>query len=356
MKKLTWLLIGAAIVLLIGCSKKESPAEQPPANEVPTKEPSEKETPAPDTRDGAVTGLRFSYDRFSGDQVCLNAYVEQMTDSGAKVTLEKRVGPMNYTGHTKEGELTLSGAQVQALREILDSYDLEAWSHLRTRGSGASPSRSLIVFSGDSKLYDIPWDAVFPETLPPQEDIMYAQLFNFFNDLIAQAPGWEEVRSENLEDPRDNAAYGERTVTWFGHEVKLVPGTGTWHEDGSYAQIDYEGRDWWTEEGFVGRWTLDREAPTDDLNVPESASLRVREDGSAELKLNGETWTGAVSPVRYYRDAIGLRLEKDDESRNCQVYACYEESYMRVHVTCHPGPVPEPQFAPIDVYLLKLPE
>ncbi|MBO4367129.1 MAG: hypothetical protein J5859_00335 [Clostridia bacterium] len=245
----------------------------------------------------AATGLRFMYDNYSGEQFCLNAYVEGMSRDGAKLTLIKRVGPMNYTGHTKEGELTLSGEQVDALRSILKSYDLDAWSELRGKGYGYSPSRSLIVFCGEEILFDVRWDAVFPKTLPPQEDIMYAQLYNFFNDIISSEPGWEEVVSDNLEDPRDNPAYYERTVTWFGNEVKLVPGTGVYYKDGHYAEIDYEGRDWWTVEGFTGEWTLDEESPSLDMTFqsPLNASLIVREDGTLTFVLDDEEWQGTVS-------------------------------------------------------------
>lgn len=334
MKKTILILMGM-IAVFLGFKGKQEPAQPVVAEE------------------GQITGLRFEYDMFSGDMFYLNAFVENMTADGAKVTLEKRIGPMNYTGHRKEGELSINGEQAGRLREILDRYDLAAWSKLPSAGSGSAPSRSLIVFSGKEKLYDVKWNVKFPKTLPPQEDILYCELFNFFNDLISREPGWEDVRSENLEDPRDNPAYSERRVSWFGHEVRLVPGTGTWHEDGRYADIDYEGKDWWVEEGFVGQWSLDAEEPTGGLNAPDDASLTVLSDGSARLVVDGEEWPGRVAAVRRYRDSVGLNLEKDYERRLCTVESAYEESYERIHVVCYPGPVPEPQFAPIDVYLLK---
>ena len=170
-----------------------------------------------------------------------------------------------------------------------------------------------------------------------------------------EAADWEEMRTEDPEDPREDLAREDRTVTWFGREVKLVPGTGTGHADGSYAEIDYEGRDWWLEEGFTGRWTLDREQPTDGPNEIGKASLKVMEDGSVLFKLDGEEWTGSLSPVRRYRDSIRMTLERDGESRSCEIGLSYEESYERIHVRCYPGPVPEPQFDPIDVYLVKMP-
>ncbi len=334
------ILAGVIAALAIGCGRKAK---------------TEQEGPSSETQPGQerVTGLRFIYDMYSGDQFYLSVFVEHMSDDGAKATVEKRVGPMNYTGRKAEGSLTLSGEQAQTLREILERYDLKAWSELPSKSSGSAPSRSLIVFSGKDTLYDVAWNALFPKTLPPQEDIMYAELFNFFNDILAQTPGWEEVRSANLDDPRDNPAYAPRTVVWFGNEVKLVPGTGTAHADGSYAEIDYEGKDWWIEEGFVGRWTLDPDEPTAAPNPPERALLTVREDGTVLLVLDGEEWSGKLSGVRRYRDSAGMNLEMDGARRSCEVHLPLGESYERIHVVCWPGPVPEEQFDPIDVFLLR---
>lgn len=352
MKK-TILIALVILMMLFGCKKKNTTAPVQTPQVAPTAAAQAAETP--ENKDGRVTGLHFTYDMYSGEQFYLDVHVSELTERGAKAELTKRVGPMNYTGHKMEGELQLTGEQADTLLEILGRYDLAAWSKLPTSGSGSAPSRSLLVFSGNETIFDIRWNAKFPETLPPQEDIMYAELYNFFNGLIADAPGWEEVRSEDLDDPRENAAYGGRTVTWFGHEVKLVPGTGTWHEDGSYADIDYEGKDWWIEEGFTGRWTLDREQPTDGPNEIGSASLKVMDDGSILFKLDGEEWPGSLSSVRRYKDSVYMTLERDGEKRSCEVGLMYEESYERIHIRCYPGPVPEPQFTPIDVYLVKMP-
>lgn len=356
MKRPLWMipvLLGALAVVLAGCGRKKpaSPSAQTPA---PTVMPTA--APAAALPEGEITGLRFSYDNFSGDPFCLNVFVEDMTDDGAKAEISKRVGPANSTGHTMEGTLALDADQVRALREILASRDLAAWSALPTKSSASSPSRSLIVFSGEKTLYDIPWNARFPETLPPEEDVFYTALYNLFNGLITAAPGWEAVSSPDLDDPGAEPAYTERSVTWFGKEVKLVPGTGVGSADGRGAEIDYEDKSWWAEEGFVGRWTLDRECPTDAPEAPESASLKVFPDGSAEFKLNGVKWTGSVSPVRRFEDSVALTLESDGERRACTVELPLGQSYDRVHVVCWPGPVPEPQFDPIDVYLMKLPE
>ena len=361
MRRPLWLLpmlLGALAIVLTGCGRKKpaQPEARPPE---PTAAPTIAPTAvpaAPPPAAGEITGLRFTYDNYSGDQFCLNVYVEGLSDSGAQAEISKRVGPMNYTGQTMEGTLALDAAQVQRLREILGSRDLAAWSALPTRSSGSSPSRSLIVFSGEEVLYDVRWDAVFPETLPPEEDVFYCELYNFFNGVVSAAPGWEAVRSPDLDDPRADPAYTERSVTWFGKEVKLVPGTGVGSADGRYAEIDYEGRSWWVEEGFTGRWTLDRECPTDGLNVPERASLKVFPDGSVEFKLDDTEWKGTVSAVRRCEDSVGIALENEKGRRACEVGLPLGQSYDRVHVTCYPGPVPEPQFDPIDVYLMKLPE
>ena len=383
-KKILFALFTAALVLLNGCvsvsgagtafgGKTPAPAVQDnaAAEDTPEEIVTEEDAPAeeddvsennvpenPDTGmktdTGRVTGIHFTYDMYSGDQFYLDVIVEKMSGKGAQAEIEKRIGPMNYTGVRKEGTIRMNGEQVQALRDILGRYDLKLWTECRLSSYGTSPSRSLYVFEGSELVYRISWNTQFPETLPPQEDIMYAELYNFFNDLISAEPGWEDVRSDDLDDPRDNPAYYERTVTWFGNEVRLVPGTGTWYENGAYAEIDYEGRDWWIEEGFTGSWTLDEENPTNGLNPPKSASLTVNEDGSVLFVLDGEEWPGRVAPTRRYRDSTGILLEKGYEDRACTVALMQEESYRRIHLYCYPGPVPEPQFPPIDVYLLKV--
>ncbi len=342
------LVLAVMTLFSAGCSYDAPPAS--PQAEARADAPVEAD---PSAKEAPVTGLRFVYDMFSGNQFYLNAYVTGISADGSEAEIEKRVGPMNYTGHTKEGTILLNGSRTGELLGILDRYDLEAWSHLPTGSAGSAPSRSLIVFSGDDILYDIPWNARFPASLPPEEDVFYCELFNFFNGILSEEPGWEEVRSDDLDDPRDDPAYSERRVMWFGKQVRLVPGTGTWYEDGRYAEIDYEGRDWWIEEGFTGTWILDEEAPSDGLNTPKSASLTVYEDGTVRFVLDGEEWSGAADAVRKYLDSAGFCLEKGYDRRPCSVVTTSGESYERIHVTCYPGPVPEEQFPPIDVYLLK---
>ena len=340
------LMTGLLAAFLCCCAQAEGRTEPPVSEDISASRAAEART---------ATGLRFVYDKNSGEQRYLNAYVEGMSEDGAKVTLIKRVGPMNYTGHKREGEFALSGQQVARLWEILGSYDLEAWSKLPSRTSTASALRSLIVFRGEETLYNVMWNAKLPKTLPPQEDIMYFELYNFFNDLVASEPGWEDVVSENLEDPRDNPAYYERTVTWFGNEVRLVPGTGIYYEDGRYAEIDYQGRDWWIVEGFTGQWTLDIGEPSvSAFYAPKNASLTVHDDGTLQLILDDEVWSGHVSGLRRYMDSFGITLEKEDgQWRSCEVSTWGRESYDRIHISYQSNPYPEPQYPPIDVFLVR---
>lgn len=301
-----------------------------------------------------ITSVHLTYDKYSGDQYFLEAVVDINKDNTAKTIITKRIGPMNYTGTKKEGKISMNEGQVEELLNILSRYDLEAWNNLPSYGSSTSPTRSLYVSKGKDVSYYVAWNAKFPKTLPPEEDIMYMELFNYFNDMIANEPGWEEVVGENLEDPRDNPAYGERTVIWFGNEVRLVPGTGTWYEDGRYSDIDYGDKKWWIEEGFTGEWTLNKDHPTDDLNPVDDASLKVEEDGSLIFEFKGETYKGALSEGRRYMDDAGLWFDADEwTKRYCEVHLVKPESYKEIHVTCYPNPVPSEQFAPIDVYLVR---
>ena len=296
-----------------------------------------------------ATEIHFTYDNFSGEQFYLDAIVNKINDKGAKLSLKKRVGPMNYTGKTKEGTLSMNRAQVDELFEILGRYDLKAYSELPKKSASSSPSRTLYILKGDDIIYAVPFNAKFPETLPPEEDILYYELFNFFNDIIAREPGWEEVIGVNLNDPRENSAYYDRTVTWFGREVKLVPGTGTFYEDGSFAEIDYEGKDWWVEEGFTGEWTIDPEHMDDGIN--KEGSLTVNTDGSLTLVADGETYTGKVGTIRRYNSSAGITLNLPAGNYGAEVVPLYDESYEKIRISCYPGPVPEPQFDAIDIYL-----
>ena len=307
-----------------------------------------------------VTAVRFNYAQNYGDEIEFYAYVSEMTTDGAKLELRKRLGPSNYTGHKKEGNLTLSGDQVKELLDILSRYDLEAWSKLPYGSYSSGPSRSLMVYSGDAFLYDIMWSAKFPKTLPPQEDIMYAELFKFFNAIVAREPGWEDVRGSDLEDPRENPKYKARTITWFGKERKLVPGTGNGDADGSYSEIDYEGASWWVEEGFVGRWIPDGKpipnmfslSQEPDPKMQES-ELTVKPDGSVIFIYRGETWTGHVDKVRRVEHKVGFSVYRDYEGRGCDVSYSDKESYQHITVSCFPGPYPNPQFTPMMIKLVK---
>ena len=71
------------------------------------------------------------------------------------------------------------------------------------------------------------------------------------------------------------------------------------------------------------------------------------------LTLDGVEWSGTVSGVRRYRDDVRIEVGRGYETRPCAVELKEEESYEHIRVTCYPGPVPEPQFDPIDVSLAK---
>ena len=336
MKKLLPLLLAGGICLLLfSCHKGQGPQETAP----------------PEKKPDGIWEIGFSYDMFSGDQFCLEARVTDITPEGCRVKLEKRVGPMNYTGHTMEGEFDLDGDRTAALLEILGRYDLEAWSKLRRSGSSAAPGRTLMVFSGEDQWY-IAFDAVFPKTLPPLEDVMYMELYNFFNSLIRGMPDWSEVQSPDLPDPRENPAYGEREVSWFGRTVRLVPGTGVYTADFRGAEIDYGEEKWWFLEGFTGTWILVEEWREEASHL--SAQLTVREDGSLTLTLDGREWTGTLGDKRYYREDIGVRLTCEGEgSRSFTLMCLEEEDYGLLRVYAYPGPVPEEQFYPTDLVLEK---
>jgi hypothetical protein len=302
----------------------------------------------------AVTEIHFTYDMYAGNQYKLEAWAKDFTPAGASVTIEKRVGPMNYTGFKKRGDLKVDKAQAAALLDVLSRYDIKGWSELPAGSSGSAPSRSLYVFCGE-EMYGVAWNARFPKTLPPQEDVFYCELFNFFNGLIHDEPGWEEVRTDDLDDPRDNPAYGARKVTHFGNEVRLVPGTGVYYADGRGAEIDYGGRDWWREEGFFGVWELDPEKPQDDpfcRNVKEAA-LRVGADGGVTLELDDERWTGTLPSGRAYLSDIGVRLESGTARRSFTIHPTDQNSYAHLRVSAYPLPHPEEQFIPIDTALVK---
>ncbi len=302
------------------------------------------------TDTNGITRVHFTYDQYAGDQFRLDAWVEDFGAGGAVATVEKRVGPMNHTGVKKEGKVTLSRAQADELLEILSRYDIRAWSRLRRRGYGTSPSRIVAIFYGD-EMVDIPWDAIYPESLPPQEDILYCELYNFFNGVLRETPGWEAVRSDDLEDPRDNPAYRARTVDWFGGAVPLVPGTGSLSESWYGAELDYGTRRWWDAEGFTGVWELATEGCEE--NTEQSARLCVEPDGSVTLTLDGTEWTGRLPEKRYYREEIGLRLESDGERRRFGVRNTCRDSYEQIRISAHPGPHPEPQFPYTDDILDK---
>ena len=328
------ILMGVSLMFLFGCFSNK---------DVDTPED------VTEASNGEITKVHFTYDNFSGNQFYLDVIVDKISEKGAKAEISKRVGPNNYTGSKKEGTIKLDADEVEELLDILGRYDLEAFTNYQAYGVSYSPSRTLCVFSGKNMIYDVRFNTQFPKTLPPEEDIMYAELYNFFNDLVAKEPGWEEVVNDNLKDPRDNPAYYDRTVTWFGNEVKLVPGTGIYYEDGSLAEIDYEGKDWWVVEGFVGEWFIDK-VRTEYI---KDASLKVNEDGSAILKVDQKEYSAKTSDVRIYNGSAYMIVDLDGYERGAEVILLKQESYDEIRFMCLPDPVPGYQFDPIDVYFNK---
>ncbi len=331
---LTTLLLCGVCLLLISCRKGMTPGE----------------TAEPVQRPEGIWEVDFRYDMYSGERFALEAKITDITPEGSRLQIEKRVGPMNYTGHSKQGELDLDAEHTAALLEILSRYDVKSWSELPTRGYGTAPDRTLIVFSGEES-WAVSYDTVFPETIPPLEDILYMELYNFFNGLIRDIPDWSEVQSPDLPDPRENPAYGEREVVWFGRQVRLVPGTGIFAGDQG-AEIDYGEEKWWLLEGFTGAWSLSESWREEASHA--SASLSVREDGSVTLTLEDKVWTGTLGEKRYYREAIGVRLTCEGEgSRRFTLEPAGAEDYRLLRVFAYPGPLPEKQFYPTDVMLVK---
>ncbi len=300
----------------------------------------------------AATCISFNYEHKAGDEFELNARIEDIDENGGTLELKKRVGPMNYNGRSKEGELSIPREKIDELLEILSRYDIKGYSELPTRGSVSTPIRSLYVIIGEDVTY-VAWNAKFPETIPPTEDIMYYEIFNFFNDIVSAEPGWEEVRSDNLDDPRDNPAYGERIVEQYGNEVSLVPGTAALSSDGTGAEIDYGDKLWWQEEGFIGEWQMTAEDSENTNTSCKSAGFTVDENGNIRFTVDGIDWTGTLGNTRYYRSDINVSLTDGTDTRTFTIAPMSYENYDNIQVSAYPGPVPEEQFAHIFAQLTK---
>ena len=286
----------------------------------------------------------INYDHNKDNEYSLNALIEKIDASGAEADVTKWLGPHNYTGKKHSGVISMDADKVCELAGILDRYDLEGWSKLPAVSSVSGMNRSLMIHLNDGTKYYIAWNAKFPKVFPPPEDVMYFELFNFFNGLIREA-GWDDVAGEDIKDPRLNPAYAPRTVKWFGHEVKLKIGTGTYYEDGTNAEIDYEGKDWWVEEGFVGRYTGDN-----------GADMTVAGDGGIRLFMDGEEWHGYVGKKRIYKRHAEISISCGDRSRWCELHTLSGENFDKIQIMCLPGPVPCEQFTPISVVLYRCKE
>lgn len=282
----------------------------------------------------------FNYDQDDhGYTYSIRVIIEKIDAMGAEASIEKWLGPHNINGKRHEDVIFMDAHKVSELLHILDGYDLEGWSKLPTQCSSSRVSRTLVLHLKDGTKYHIGFNTAFPRTIPPTEDVMYFELFNFFNGLIREA-GWDEVAGEDLKDPRQNPAYAPRTVSWFGNQVKLKIGTGTFYEDGRNAEIDYEGKDWWVEEGFVGCYTGEN-----------GAYMSVVENGDIRLFMDGEDWHGHVVNKRIYKRHAEIGIHCSDRSRWCELHTLKGENYDMIQIRCMPGPVPAPQFTPIAVNL-----
>ena len=282
----------------------------------------------------------FNYDQEDhGAKYSIRVIIEKIDATGAEASIEKWLGPHNYNGKRHKDVILMDADKVGELVRILEGYDLEGWSKLPTKCCSSGVSRTLCLHLNDGTKYYIGFNADFPKTIPPTEDIMYFELFNFFNGLIREA-GWEEVVGEDLKDPRLNPAYTPRTVSWFGNQVKLKIGTGIFYEDGRNAEIDYEGKDWWVEEGFVGYYTGEN-----------GAHMSVEENGNISLFMDGENWQGSVGKKRIYKRHAEIGISCGDKSRWCELHTLKGENYDRIQIRCMPGPIPAPQFTPISINL-----
>ena len=297
------------------------------------------------------TGLHqvhFEYSRYSGDEMALDAWVDHITESGAEVTVKKRIGSGSSAAE-QEGMLKITADQTEELRAILNRYDLEAFSKLPERSYGSSPHRSLRVWDGDRD-YDISWNKVFPKTLPPEEDILYFELFNYFNGLLKGNAAWQDVIGDDLEDPREDPKYQVRTVEQFGNLIPLVPGTGN-STNGYGAELDYGDRIWWLEEGFTGSWHACASETVE--TTADTGVFRVEEDGMTELQVDGTVYSGTLGKVRTYLEPVMAELAAGEEKRTFEIMPLHQDDYTELQIRSYPGPVPEPQFEPIDLYLVK---
>ena len=281
------------------------------------------------------------YDHDNNNNYTLTVKVEDFDADPVQAQITKWLGPHNINGKKLDGTVALDEEKLSELTQILNRYDLEAWSKLPSLSCVSGTVRSLTVHLKDGTKYYIAWNAKFPKVFPPTEDVMYFELFNFFNGMIREA-GWAEVVGDDIKDPRENPAYAPRTVSWFGNQVKLKIGTGTFYEDGRNAEIDYEGKSWWIEEGFVGYYTGEN-----------GASMSVVESGEIKLYMDGEEWHGHAGNKRIYKRHAEIGISCGDKSRWCELHTLGGENYDKIQITCMPGPVPAPQFTPISIVLYR---
>jgi len=252
--------------------------------------------------------IEFKYEKRSSGEL-LHALVGSVSENGAEATIRKRNGRANDPKTVEViGTYSMDSKQLEELTYLLRKYPVEEIMNAPRRHSfGGNIGLELRIRDGDKNLYIGNLNA-FPDSLPPMRELLYTELYNFFNAFVSADEKMKSVWTEQLPDPAADPKYGARTVLHFGKEVSLVPGTG--YGDNYGDEIDYGDRKWWIEEGYVGSYIMTEEDKMLKMITEDSASFIIREDGSFELTLDGTLYTGNFGTTRYYKQSPGGRYEK----------------------------------------------
>jgi len=262
--------------------------------------------------------MEFTFEKRSSGEL-LHALVDTVTENGADVTIRKRNGLLNDPDTIEVTETySMDRTKYEALVELLRAYPLnEIVNAPRKSSFGGNIGMELRICEGEKNLY-IGNLHSFPDGLPPMRELLYTELYNFFNAIASSDDRMDSVRTEQMPDPRTDPKYSERTVLHFGREVSLVPGTGYDNDYG--AEIDYGDKKWWIEDGYVGEYVM-TDADKNCTDVTESAaSFVILEDGTFRLTINDILYTGTLPKARCYKVAPGGRYKasapgkQDDQS------------------------------------------
>lgn len=235
--------------------------------------------------------ISFRYGLYDG--TLIEAQVTGFGPFGAQVAFTKQKGASRRDEiQTREASFYIDEQQVEELRQLLLSLDMPMLNTLRRDTYGYGAGVHLKVQSG-YKTYYIDQLTKFPKQVPPLSDVVYVPLYNHFNKLSMQDAALAEIELDMLLDPFLDPVNNPRTVLLYGKERSLVPGTG--YADGYRATVDYEGKQWWVEENFVGRWLMTEEDKlVSDPMIGEkyymtnkSAELVILEDGTGTFTLDG---------------------------------------------------------------------